>query len=327
MIELLNYLLFGIFILFVEIIYLRIAKFYNITDHPNDRSSHQLVTIRGGGIIFPITILFYSLMSGFKYPFFSIGLFLISFISFWDDLHTASNKIRIFVHLIAVTFLFVELRIENTNLALIILSYIIVIGIINAYNFMDGINGMTGLYSLSFFITLILISSNSVNLIDTRFLICATLSILIFLFFNYRKKAKCFAGDVGSVSMAFIVIFALVYLINETHQLLYLLFLSVYGVDTILTIMVRLYQRENIFQAHRSHVYQLLSNERSYGHKRISLAYAFIQCIINCLVLYYINMGLDTLYSIVFTFGIILSLTAAYFYIRRETQLLSKLNL
>lgn len=321
MLEFSTFALFTFIILFIEILYLRIAKYYHITDHPNERSSHHSITIRGGGIIFPITILLVILFSGFKYPYFSIGLFLISFISFWDDLHNISNKIRIVIHLAAVSLVFLELGFYDYSFWIVIGGYVVVIGIINAYNFMDGINGMTGLYSLTTVMTL-LVLNRSMNFIENQFLVYTSVSLLVFLYFNYRKKAKCFAGDVGSVSMAFIILFALILLINQTHQPLYLLFLALYGIDTVFTIIFRLINNENIFKAHRSHVYQLLSNERGFSHLKVSFFYALIQSVINCLVIYCVNRNLSEWFNIVFAFIILLSLGIVYLLIKKKDNLI-----
>lgn len=271
-------------LLISELIYFRIAEKYSIIDKPNHRSSHSTITIRGGGIIFPLAILLYALSSGFPYTWFISGLLIISLVSFWDDLSHIPNTIRILIHLVAASLLFYQADLFMFGFWISVSCYIGVIGAINAYNFMDGINGITGLYSLTSIITLILIN-DQIGFIDQRMLIIILLALLVFLFFNFRKKAKCFAGDVGSVSIAFIVIFALALLISQTQQWLYVMFLAVYGADSALTIIHRLLKKENIFKAHRSHVYQLLSNEAGKSHLLVSFAYALLQLIINFIIM------------------------------------------
>ncbi|MGB4774736.1 MAG: glycosyltransferase family 4 protein [Daejeonella sp.] len=310
--ELYTYIFF-VFLLFItELFYFKLAEHFNIIDHPNDRSSHTTLTLRGGGIIFPIAILLYSAYFGFQYPYFICGLFLISFISFWDDLHTISNKIRLFLHLVSVSLLFVELGILNYPVWIICLSYILIIGTINAYNFMDGINGITGLYSLTAFITLYFLN-NSLHFISNDLVIIIILALLVFLFFNFRTKAKCFAGDVGSVSISFILLFAIGLLMIRTGQLLYILFLAVYGVDTVLTILKRLLNKENIFEAHRSHAYQILSNERKKPQLMVSFAYAFLQLLINALIIYILKFDSNIWGQLLFAFGLLFLLS--FFYI------------
>ena len=85
--------------------YFRLAVQFKIIDRPNQRSSHSRITIRGGGIIFPIALLLQALFSRFEYPLFTSGLLLISTVSFYDDMRPLSNKIRLLIHLIAVSLL------------------------------------------------------------------------------------------------------------------------------------------------------------------------------------------------------------------------------
>ncbi|HYK77860.1 MAG TPA: UDP-GlcNAc--UDP-phosphate GlcNAc-1-phosphate transferase, partial [Daejeonella sp.] len=297
----------------------RLADRYNIIDKPNARSSHSIITLRGGGIVFPISILLYSFYSGFHYANFLLGLACISFISFWDDLHTASSKLRLFFHLMAVTFLFLQLQLFQFPVWVVIIAYVVVIGTINAYNFMDGINGITGLYSLTAILTLISINQ-SLNFIDMELLIFTGLALMVFLFYNFRIKARCFAGDVGSVSMAFILLFALGALILFTREFLYVLFLSVYGVDTVLTILLRLSKKENIFAAHRSHTYQLLSNERGISQLGVALIYGLLQLIINLLVIYLVNLNLSPIRQIAFALGFLTVLSVFYMLARPDTE-------
>jgi len=266
--------------------YFRLAVQFKIIDRPNQRSSHSRITIRGGGIIFPIALLLQALFSRFEYPLFTSGLLLISTVSFCDDLRPLSNKIRLLIHLIAVSLLFMQSDLLAYPVWIIILVYILVIGTINAYNFMDGINGITGAYSLITILSLYFINENHNSFVSIEWLIITALSLLVFNFFNFRKKAKCFAGDVGSVSMAFIIIFFLLQLILKTGDLKYIGFLLVYGIDSISTILFRLIRKENIFEAHRTHFYQYLTNVKSLQHLVVSALYMIVQLIVNLLIFY-----------------------------------------
>jgi UDP-GlcNAc:undecaprenyl-phosphate/decaprenyl-phosphate GlcNAc-1-phosphate transferase len=316
-------ILFTVLLFYTELLYFRIADKYNIIDHPNIRSSHSEITLLGGGILFPLAILLYSIFFRFPYPYFLVGLILISIISFWDDLHTVSPKFRLAIHVLSVFLLFTELDILNYPLWAIIIIGIIVIGTINAYNFMDGINGMTGLYSLIVIINLIYLNE-SLHFVKNNLLWITAIALLVFLFFNFRKKAKCFAGDVGSVSMAFIVLFALALLIIHTQQPLYILFLAVYGVDAVLTIISRLFNRENIFEAHRSHAYQILSNERGLSHLNVAVTYASLQLLINALLIYAIHQNLDTWLLAMVAFFILLFLALLYTIVKHQTSIFNK---
>jgi UDP-GlcNAc:undecaprenyl-phosphate GlcNAc-1-phosphate transferase len=282
MLYLLNVPILIIFMLF----YFRTAMKFGIIDTPNHRSSHSHATIRGGGIIFPIAIFLQALFTGFDYPLFSIGLFLISAISFYDDLRPLSSKIRLLVHLIAVSLLFAQADLLTYTVWIIIPAYILVIGTINAYNFMDGINGITGAYSLITILSLYFINESGIQFVSNELLIITVLALLVFNCFNFRKKAKCFAGDVGSVSMAFIIIFFILLIILKTEDLKYIGLLLFYGLDTVSTIIFRLIRRENIFEAHRSHFYQYLANVIGWQHLWISTLYMIVQLMVNLLIFY-----------------------------------------
>ncbi len=268
-----------------EIGYFKIADKYNIIDRPNHRSSHTEVTIRGGGIIFPIAMIACAIYLKYEYIYFIIGLLLISIISFIDDVKAVSNRIRICFHLISVSFLFYQLNIFILPVYLILIGFILIIGTINAINFMDGINGITGGFGLITLCTFYYINKFIILFTDSNYLIGAIISLIIFVFFNFRTKAKCFAGDVGSVSLAFIIIFFILQLIIKTSNLNYLFMLLVYGLDTVTTIIFRAIRKENVFKAHRSHFYQYWANEKQTSHLLVAISYIIIQTIINfCLL-------------------------------------------
>jgi UDP-N-acetylmuramyl pentapeptide phosphotransferase/UDP-N-acetylglucosamine-1-phosphate transferase len=260
--------------------YFRIAEKFNIVDKPNERSSHSKITIRGGGILFVISVI----GAGLMFPLYwlpVVGTVIIGIISFLDDQITLSSRIRFLVQIISVTILFYYLQIfSNFSWWELGALYILVIGIINAYNFMDGINGITGAYSLVVLGGLQYVNLKQVSFINEDMIWLPMIACVVFLFFNFRKKARCFAGDVGSVSIAFWIIMLLLQLILLTHNWIYILFLAVYGVDSVFTIIHRLTLRQNIFEAHRLHFYQLLANEGKMPHLMVSSIYAFSQLLI-----------------------------------------------
>lgn len=280
------YLVILIILFAVEIIYFKIADKFNIIDRPNERSSHTVVTLRGGGVIFYVAALIYFFVSGFQYPWFMLGLTILTVVSFLDDIISLPNRTRLLAHFVAVMMMAHQLDVFAMSWFYLLVTFIITVGVINAYNFMDGINGITAGYSLGVGILLININS-SVNFIDQNLLIYTMLSVLVFAFFNFRFEAKCFAGDVGSVAIAYIIIFAIGALIIKSGSLIYLLLLSVYGIDTVWTILQRLYLKENIFEAHRTHLYQYLANEVRANRLLISFFYGFIQLIIGFAVIYF----------------------------------------
>lgn len=280
-----NYIIILVLLFIIEIIYFKIADKYNIIDKPNERSSHTSITLRGGGIIFYFGALIFFITSGFQYPYFFVGLTAITLISFLDDIYTLSNKIRLSIHLISMLLMFYQLQLFQMQLWIIPIALVICIGIINAYNFMDGINGITVSNSLAALI-LIAFTNQQVNFVENDLIYYTILTCLVFGFFNFRNKAKCFAGDVGSVCIAFIIVFLIALLMIKTGNIIYILFLTVYGLDTVLTILRRLSKKENIFEAHRSHLYQFFANENKTNRLLISTIYGILQLLIGGIVIY-----------------------------------------
>lgn len=280
-----------------ELAYFRVADRFNIIDKPNMRSSHTSVTLRGGGIVFLFGAWLYAAFFGFDYAWFLAGLTLIGLVSFVDDIHSLPDSSRLLVQFVAMFMMFYQFGILNWHdWWMVVIALIVCVGITNAYNFMDGINGITGGYSLAVVAPLIYLNCG-IGFIDMPYLWVTALSLLVFCFFNFRKKAKCFAGDVGSITIAFIVLFALGKLILHTGDFAYIVFLAVYGADSVLTICHRIMLHENLGQAHRKHAYQLMANELKIPHVTVSLLYMAIQLAISfgmifCQVNHYIYLGI-----------------------------------
>lgn len=287
--ESITYLIVFVLLLGAEYLYFWIADRFNIIDKPNERSSHNYITIRGGGVIFFIGALLYTLFFSFTLTYFILGLTLISVISFIDDVLELSSRVRIVFHFVAMMLMFYDCGLYSLPTFYLIFALIVSTGIINAYNFMDGINGITGGYSLVAMGSFWWINNHIHPYIDNNFIYVIAISILIFNFFNFRKRARCFAGDVGAVSIAFIIVFMLGKLIIETNDPSYLILLMLYGVDSILTIVHRLILKEYIFKAHRKHLYQIMSNELKIPHTSVSLIYMFTQSVITVGYFYFKN--------------------------------------
>lgn len=206
---------------------------------------------------------------------------MIAVISFIDDVHSVPNRYRIIVHFASMLFMFYQWGIfTESQWWIALIALIVCIGIINAYNFMDGINGITGGYSLAVLIPLAIINFHT-EFVDMNLIWTVIVSVIIFCFFNFRKKAKCFAGDVGAVSIAFLILFILGDLIITTGNFWYILFLCVYGIDSVLTICHRIILHENIFDAHRKHAYQLMANELKIPHVFVAGFYMTLQLTIS----------------------------------------------
>lgn len=307
------YILVLIFLFILELFYFKLADRFNIIDRPNQRSSHNTITLRGGGVIFYFGALAYFIWSGFQYPWFFLGLTIMTIISFLDDVFTLSNKIRLVVHFSSVLLLAYQLVLFEMPWYYLLIGFIFVVGVINAYNFMDGINGMTACYSLAVG-ALLMLTNYKINFIAHDLLAFTLLGVFVFSFFNFRTKAKCFAGDVGAVAIAYILLFALGSLILMTGNIIYILFLLVYGIDAVWTIIRRLYLKENIFKAHRSHLYQLLGNEVACNKLLISFLYGLIQFIVGLFVIRFSNESLSD--QLIFSLALVSLLSFIYLTIK-----------
>ena len=282
-----QYLLISFALLLLELFYFRVADRYNIVDKPNHRSAHTAITLRGGGVIFWFAALLYFLQHFEEIFIFFIGISAVSLVSFWDDIQSLSNKIRLITQFLAISLLLYSLDFfALVPVWGIVIIYIMAIGIINAYNFMDGINGITGLYTIAVLSSLLYVNAYVAVFTSFDLIVYPMVASVVFLFFNFRKKAKCFAGDVGSISIAFWIIYLLLQLILKTESIVWLLFLGVYGVETIATITHRIYLKENIFEAHRWHLYQVLSNGYKIQHRIVAMMYAILQGVVSVVVIY-----------------------------------------
>ena len=285
------YLIIFVLLLVAELIYFKIADNFNIIDKPNERSSHSSVVLRGGGVIFSLAMMAWAIMMTVQgewsvvivYLPFLVGLLLVATVSFWDDVESLPDSVRLVVQFGAMALMFWSMGIIHWNMWWIILVALIVcVGATNVINFMDGINGITAGYALAVLVPLMLLN-NAVEFIAESYLVVAIIGVLVFCIFNFRPKgqAKCFAGDVGSIAIAFIMLYAIGRLVVLTQDVTYLIFLLVYGVDGCLTICHRILLHENLGEAHRKHAYQLMANELKVGHVKVSMLYMGIQLIVS----------------------------------------------
>lgn len=293
-----KYLIIALILVIAELGYFQIAVKCNIIDKPNARSSHSTTVLRGGGIIFIIGTFIWAIavLSGTfgevqsVYPWFLLAVTLAAGISFADDIYSLPDSIRLVVQFVSMGLLIMQLFLSNResvlflhsnifiNIVFVIVALIVCVGATNIYNFMDGINGITAGYSLAVLLPLLIVNQNE-GFISNSFLVVTLLSVLVFSYFNFRPrgKAKCFAGDVGSVGSAYILLFAIGLLIVKTGDITWLIFLGVYGVDGCLTICHRIILHEKLGEAHRKHAYQLMANELNISHPIVSLIYMSLQ--------------------------------------------------
>lgn len=300
-----------------SIVYLKLAERFNIIDKPNERSSHTISTIRGGGILFLIGAWLFFLFSDFQYPYLISGVTLIAIISFVDDIKTLSSKLRLPFQFIAVFLVLMQVGFPFSPIYVYIIAIICGVGFINLYNFMDGINGITGLYSLAVLFGIYIVN-NDTQLIHPDLIRYLMLSILIFGYYNFRKKARFFAGDIGSISIAVLLFFMIVYFMYVYMAPVFVLWIAVYGIDGCLTIAYRKKIGEKIMEPHRLHIYQKVVDTYKTPHLKISISYAVLQIIIGLIV--YKTYVLSLLVQAMVVFIVLLVLTVLYVLIFHKTK-------
>ena len=325
-----TYITYGIIfliLLVLELAYFKIADKCNIIDKPNERSSHSTIVLRGGGIIFMLGLWIWAAFYGFSYPWFLAAVTLITGVSFVDDIRSLPDSVRLVAQFVAMGLMFYQLDMLHWEMWwVVIIALIVCVGASNVINFMDGINGITGGYALSVLLPLLLINNGAagcelnakVAFVPTSLIMTVILADVVFCLFNFRPKgkAKCFAGDVGSIGIAFILLFMIGQLIMKTGDVMYLIFLLVYGVDGCLTICHRIMLHENLGEAHRKHAYQLMANELKIGHVKVSLLYMGIQMAVSLGFIYLCPN--TTLAHWLYLFGALLLLSVAYVLFKKK---------
>ena len=264
---------------------------------------------------------------GFGYPWFLAAVTLIAGVSFVDDIRSLPDSVRLVAQFVAMGLMFYQLDMLHWEMWwVVIIALIVCVGASNVINFMDGINGITGGYALSVLLPLLLINNGAagcdlnaqVAFVPTSLIMTVILADVVFCLFNFRPKgkAKCFAGDVGSIGIAFILLFMIGQLIMKTGDVTYLVFLLVYGVDGCLTICHRIMLHENLGEAHRKHAFQLMANELKIGHVKVSLLYMGIQMAVSLGFIYLCPN--TTLAHWLYLFGAILLLSVAYVLFKKK---------
>ncbi len=320
-------LIYGIILVILialEFLYFKIADHFNIIDKPNGRSSHSSVVLRGGGVVFLLGVWLWCAFFGFHYPLFLVAVTLAAGVSFVDDVRSLPDSVRLVTQFAAMGLMIWQLLLFVPSdcgvemlgsvwakVTFVIVALFVCVGATNIYNFMDGINGITAGYSLAVLVPLMLMNAR-VGFVETSFLVVVVWAVLVFSFFNFRPrgKAKCFAGDVGSVGMAFIVLFAVGLLIVRTGDVTWLVFLLVYGVDGCLTICHRILLHENLGQAHRKHAYQIMANELGMSHPAVSLIYMALQLAVSLGFIFLIPQ--TALAHWLYLAGVLMCLSVAY---------------
>ena len=274
-----EYIFVAVLLLLLEMTYMRTAVRLKVFDIPHLQSSHSGMVVRGGGIIFYLAFLIWSLIHGTFALGGLIGLTLLATVSFIDDIHSISAKVRLVCQFIAILLLFYHSGLVRMSPHVILLLSVACVGVVNIFNFMDGINGMTGGYTLVVSLALLYVNRCQVEFTDSSLLIYVILSILVFNIFNFRKRAKCFAGDVGALSIGFILVYFVLRLALRGESMAWMVFLAVYAVDGGMTILYRLLLKENLMKPHKKHAYQIMANELKMPHLMASGIYMALQAV------------------------------------------------
>jgi UDP-N-acetylmuramyl pentapeptide phosphotransferase/UDP-N-acetylglucosamine-1-phosphate transferase len=308
------------FILY-SILYLKAAKYFKLYDHPVGRSSHSKQTITGFGLFVLFGLMIYCIAFPFTLKsFFIIGLLMVCTISYIDDLVFVKHFVRLIFQVFALTLLAIELPFDYVSaekLPIVIACVIFGIGVLNAFNFMDGINGMLGLNSLVILLSFWWLNNHSVDLegntiefADPNFIYTMICGVITFMFFNFRGKAKVFAGDAGSIGLAFVIFYLMLSLIFKTGNYAYLLLFAVMGMDAGLTVIYKLILRENIFVPHRDFLFKKLVHVGKEKHLKISAIYAGVQAIISTIIIILpLQRKLSAQLSILFIGAVVLCAT------------------
>ena len=283
------YIAIAAIILVLELIYLPIARKIRIGAKITNRSSHKKYTITCGGFIFYVAALlcfaFFSNILPSNTPQLLICGSVLFLISFIDDIHEISPSLRLICHTIVATVMFSSFF-ETEHPEYFLILVIFSVGFINGYNFMDGINGMMALYTILTLGTLLFMYHTCIyRLIIAGYepmILCLGIAAIVFSFFNVRKNAICFSGDVGSIVLGFFIAVFVARYIIVTAEASVVVILIVYAVDTSLTIIQRLFMGADIFTPHRLHLYQILVNKMKIPHLKVSIGYALVQLAINC---------------------------------------------
>jgi UDP-N-acetylmuramyl pentapeptide phosphotransferase/UDP-N-acetylglucosamine-1-phosphate transferase len=292
--------------------YYRYAIKTNILDTPSARSSHSIPTVRGGGIVFFMAVLLYFIWQfKIEFPFFLSGFLILSTIGFIDDKKDLSPKTRFPFQLLAIGLILYDAGLFSQNIPIIfqITAFIIAVGFINAFNFMDGINGITGFYTLAIVLPLLFLNYEH-PVFNNDFYYFVIIAIIVFGYFNFRKQALMFAGDIGSMSLAAVILFWIAKTIIVLNSPIVLSFVVIYGVDSALTIMLRIKKKEKVFEAHRHHLYQKFVDVWKWSHLKFSFMYALSQILISFFVLNLIQV--KYIYQIIILAGTYILFSVLY---------------
>jgi UDP-N-acetylmuramyl pentapeptide phosphotransferase/UDP-N-acetylglucosamine-1-phosphate transferase len=319
-------------ILFSLKLYFPFAEKRGMLAGVNHRSSHTKPVITGAGFIFYISYIFYIISfvnSTWEVPWaLFLGISILAIVSFIDDLKDLWFFIRLVVQVLAVALMLYQIYIEfsmeplamNASILIIlaIVGMIFSVGFVNLYNFMDGLNGMMAGITISALSIFWLIDFFVVDFVDDALLIYTAIPTLVFAFFNARRQAICFAGDVGAIVLGYVMVYMLLSLLMQTGNIVYIfIFASVY-LEAAMTVLQRLLAGQNIFKPHRIHLFQLLCNEHKHHHVKISGLYALNQLVFGAIIVTMNYYEINDLLQNLTVIGLFSVETVLYFIYKRK---------
>ena len=247
-----------------------------LLDQPGERRSHDVPTPRGGGIgiavagLLALLAVAASAAAPVAWLLVAAGLSLVSLVGWWDDHRPLSPWPRLAVHALAAACLASAIHLQGAGPATVAATFVFAVVLVNAWNFMDGIDGLATSQALLCALGFAFVLGDGWRLLA---LVLAG-ACVGFLPFN-APRAKVFLGDVGSGALGYLVA-ALIVAGFASHPMaswpLLLLPPLAMLADTGLTLAWRMQRRERWWQAHVQHAFQRWSRHR--GHARVCLAYA-----------------------------------------------------
>lgn len=300
-------------------------KRYGVVDRPNQRSSHTIPTIRGGGIGIVLswpTLLMLAYGVGFEHNGLSGVVLLalgLSLVSFFDDINPLPASVRFLVHSAVAIGGLIFVGVEGIHWTLLLISFLFIAGYTNAFNFMDGINGLaasqTVITGLGTAAIAILVEGHSESFTVLLSLVLSG-SAVGFLPYNF-PRARMFMGDVSSASIGYVLAMLAMGLIYNHGVLLVVPFLCIHAnfiLDTGITLLKRILRGENIKAAHRSHFYQLLVRS-GWSHTKVTSFEIGLQGLIILSVVLNMKTGLIDWY--ILGLLVVLSWCLTFCYIQR----------
>jgi UDP-N-acetylmuramyl pentapeptide phosphotransferase/UDP-N-acetylglucosamine-1-phosphate transferase len=327
-----EYIITTILLVISLYIYFPIAQKRNMLAGVNHRSSHTKPVITGAGFIFFFSYIAYAIclwlnpQAVFPWPLF-VGLTMLSVISFVDDLEEVWFLWRLIAQVLGILLMLWQIGIvlpqivdlESATFWIVgVVCLGLMVGLLNMFNFMDGLNGMLGSLVIASLIPLWLINNYVTPFVDNQLIYFTAIPTLIFMFFNARKQAVCFSGDVGAIAVGFVMSYLVLLLVLQTGNVVFFAFFVMIFIEAGLTIIQRLFAGENIFKPHRIHLFQLLCNEGKRNHVLVSCCYGLIQLAVGLLIVAMNYYQMPQMYQHLLVWPIVGVLALTYLLYKRK---------